>query len=238
MLEEAKANAINAEFSLRKENEKLKKELEQIKSSPEYTSGKEKVATNESLLKSVDVLAKEKAKLKEEALFLENKIKELAELFDEYVRAYQDQLVLVETILRTGRNTGSLLELKIKKFNNNEGDLIMIIKRWDGAAFEELYPKTLASKIYEGSNTIFDINNKIKPAYLPDVVFDSLKFYAAVSSDSLLRDLANNAINVTTGRSVIGLYWVASTDVDLTANSTALVATTTFSLLYYKTYTW
>lgn len=122
LLEEAKANAINAEFSLRKENEKLKKELEQIKSSPEYTSGKEKVATNESLLKSVDVLAKEKAKLKEEALFLENKIKELAELFDEYVRAYQDQLVLVETILRTGRNTGSLLELKIKKFNNNEGD--------------------------------------------------------------------------------------------------------------------
>lgn len=122
LLEEAKANAINAEFSLRKENEKLKKELEQIKASPEYTSGKEKVATNESLLKSVDVLAKEKAKLKEEALFLENKIKELAELFDEYVRAYQDQLVLVETILRTGRNTGSLLELKIKKFNNNEGD--------------------------------------------------------------------------------------------------------------------
>lgn len=122
LLEEAKANAINAEFSLRKENEKLKKEIEQIKSSPEYTSGKEKVATNESLLKSVDVLAKEKAKLKEEALFLENKIKELAELFDDYVRAYQDQLVLVETILRAGRNTGSLLELKIKKFNNNEGD--------------------------------------------------------------------------------------------------------------------
>lgn len=109
----------------------------------------------------------------------------------------------------------------------------MIIKRWDGAAFEELYPKTLASKIYEGSNTIFDINNKIKPAYLPDVVFDSLKFYAAVSSDSLLRNLANNAISITTGRSVIGLYWVASTEVDLTANSTALVATATS--VYYIT---
>jgi hypothetical protein len=101
----------------------------------------------------------------------------------------------------------------------------MIIKRYTGSTFVELYPKTVAQKIFDaaGTTAVFDTNNKIKPAYLPDSVFDSLYFYATANSSSTLIQLGASAygssFNLT--RSVIGFYAVASEAMDITRNFTA-----------------
>jgi hypothetical protein len=98
----------------------------------------------------------------------------------------------------------------------------MIIKRWDGTAFVEEHPKTKAQLIFNNTNdnAIFDGNDKIKPAYLPDSVFDSLYFsgtttgnVGTVGSRGVLASVlisayyAADALN----RSMVGFYWVIST---------------------------
>lgn len=62
----------------------------------------------------------------------------------------------------------------------------MIIKKWNGSQFDELYPKTKASEIYasNGTTSIFDAETKIKPAYLPDYVFGGLQFSNTISGTS------------------------------------------------------
>jgi hypothetical protein len=59
----------------------------------------------------------------------------------------------------------------------------MIIKRYNGQDFVELYPKTVAQKIFDaaGTTAVFDSNNKIKSAYLPNEVFGGLKFVGTFS---------------------------------------------------------
>jgi hypothetical protein len=95
----------------------------------------------------------------------------------------------------------------------------MIIKRWNGTAFVEEYPKTKAQLIVNNANstTIFDTNDKIKAAYLPDSVFDSLLFYGTTTGDvgaSLARSTLAESLLVarsaadTADRSVVGYYWV------------------------------
>lgn len=98
----------------------------------------------------------------------------------------------------------------------------MIIKRYTGDAWEALYPKTLMSRLYDdsGTNTLFNESGKLKEAYLPDSVFDSLFFYDAVSTNVLLKNIANLAVNSLTNRSVVGCYWVASSPITITANNT------------------
>ena len=99
----------------------------------------------------------------------------------------------------------------------------MIIKRWNGSAFVEEYPKTKAQLIVNGANddTIFDINDKIKPAFLPNSVFDSLYFQNDISSNTTLSALANQALGVATAlnRSVKGFYWVASSTVTIESST-------------------
>jgi hypothetical protein len=97
----------------------------------------------------------------------------------------------------------------------------MIIKRWNSgtSAFVEEYPKTKAQLIRNNGNTdwVFDANDKIKSTYLPDSVFDSLKFYGTTTGDvasSLTRTALAEALLVarsaadSADRSVIGYYWV------------------------------
>jgi hypothetical protein len=93
--------------------------------------------------------------------------------------------------------------------------------------FLEQYPKTVAQKLFNNAANIaiFDSNDKIKPQYLPDSVFDSLYFFGAVSSgfanghNANLSRLAFDAIvdasdvnlgNNDTGRNFLGYYWVNS----------------------------
>jgi hypothetical protein len=92
----------------------------------------------------------------------------------------------------------------------------MIIKRYNGENFIELFPKTTTTRLFNnaGTTAIFDSNDKIKLNFLPDAVFDSLYFYgtAATSTSSNLSHYITEGINnsYTTNRSILGYYWVAS----------------------------
>ena len=102
----------------------------------------------------------------------------------------------------------------------------MIIKRWNGSAFVKEFPETKAQLIRNNTDTgyIFDGSDKIYPTYLPDSVFDGLKFYAAVSGAvgslatrlvlaSALLDAKEDALTANGGvpRSITGYYFVIST---------------------------
>jgi hypothetical protein len=104
----------------------------------------------------------------------------------------------------------------------------MIIKRYDGENFVPLYPKTVAQKIFDaaGTTAVFDTNNKIKPAYLPDSVFDSLYFYQTATTGTLRNNAAQafgNSLEIK--RSLIGHYFVATQPFALSSNSTAELST-------------
>ena len=89
------------------------------------------------------------------------------------------------------------------------------IKRYTGTVWENINPRTAAQNIFNAASdtAIFDSNDKIKPAYLPDAVFDSLYFYGTISaSTTQSTSLADSAITnaASLGRSALGYYWVAS----------------------------
>jgi hypothetical protein len=100
----------------------------------------------------------------------------------------------------------------------------MIIKRWNAGttAWVEHYPKTTANQIFDtaGTTAVFDNNNKIKPAYLPDSVFDSLMFDGTASlSDGNARDRAASMLPSAffANRSLMGYYKVVSSAFTLEA---------------------
>jgi hypothetical protein len=112
----------------------------------------------------------------------------------------------------------------------------MIIKRWDGSAFVEEYPKTIATRVFDSGNTesIFDANNKVKPKYLPNIVFDGLYFVGSigtatpttaynlllnnVGSGDFIQDIYS-ATTAPTPRSPVGLYWVVAATQKMKASS-------------------
>jgi hypothetical protein len=119
----------------------------------------------------------------------------------------------------------------------------MIIKRFNGVTFDELYPKTTASKIFAGTTAVFDGNNKIKPAFLPDAVFDGLYFVNTIGANETLFDILDGTFNsgqtayaLATSSAIKptlqGMYFVASANITLTANATALEGAST---KYWKT---
>jgi len=113
----------------------------------------------------------------------------------------------------------------------------MIIKRWNTSLsnYEELYPKTILARLYEadGATPLFNQYGKIAATHLPDSVFDSLYYYAAINSSANLSTLAGTAVAGATSRSPKGFYWViSSTPTTITANpSTA----TQVGAFWYKT---
>jgi hypothetical protein len=91
----------------------------------------------------------------------------------------------------------------------------MIIKRWNGSAFVEEHPKTKAQLIYNAANnaTIFDGNDKIKPAYLPNSVFDSLRYVGTADLTITPGALAGLLLteyhsSISNNVSVAGAYYV------------------------------
>jgi hypothetical protein len=110
----------------------------------------------------------------------------------------------------------------------------MIIKRWNGSAFVEEFPKTKAQLIFNNANTesVFDGDDKIKPLYLPNSVFDSLYFAGARSGTVALSDHVFDALYDTdkvlsylgsTKRSILGYYWVTGQTATITTNSTSAI---------------
>ena len=112
----------------------------------------------------------------------------------------------------------------------------MTIKKYNGDDWVNQSVKTTAADIYTSdtfTTSIFDSNTKIKPAYLPDSVFDSLFFYRVITGNGTLRSLVDDALRdqAFAGRSVKGGYFVATSASTLTANSTS----TQEGIYYYVT---
>jgi hypothetical protein len=110
--------------------------------------------------------------------------------------------------------------------------------------FLEQYPKTVAQKLFNnaGNISIFDTNDKIKLAYLPDSVFDSLYFRDTIGNimqndqetDVPLKDLAAFIYQFpVSNRAKEGFYFVATTTCTLSANTTG--ATGAYGSLFYIT---
>jgi hypothetical protein len=98
----------------------------------------------------------------------------------------------------------------------------MTIKKYSGSEWVNQAPKTTAAQLFTDTTfgtSIFDANTKLKVAYLPDSVFDSL-FYqgtttgnvgAAASREALANILHAARLNsVSLNRSFVGSYFVIS----------------------------
>jgi hypothetical protein len=118
----------------------------------------------------------------------------------------------------------------------------MIIKKWDttlnsgAGGWAEQYPKTVAQKIFDnaGTTSIFDVNDRIKVAYLPNAVFDSLYFYSTITSGpNSLSSLADGALTnaASINRSALGYYWVSNGSSGVTAQATSVQ----IGSLWYRT---
>jgi hypothetical protein len=129
----------------------------------------------------------------------------------------------------------------------------MIIKKWDSTAnsgngdWVELYPKTTTAKIFDtAGNAVFETigsQAKIKTAFLPNSVFDSLRFHGTFSAASGNSDIVNDFVDVlkgikeaasTASRSEIGYYLVFSAGGSLAnaSSTTAGAIATTFKAQY------
>ena len=108
----------------------------------------------------------------------------------------------------------------------------MIIKRWDTTAnsgagdWVEHYPKTIATQLFNttGTTAIFDSYNKIKPDYLPNSVFDSLRFFCTANVNTVNADAVAEAFknSIENNRSVIGYYFLATSRIALSGQSPSL----------------
>jgi hypothetical protein len=98
---------------------------------------------------------------------------------------------------------------------------------FSGLFFTE-YPRTKAQLIRTNAddNNIFDGNDKIKLAYLPNAVFDSLHFYDVIGGNTTLAALAEDvfeSFNSTSARSRIGIYFVANAARTITPSLSAVL---------------
>jgi hypothetical protein len=126
----------------------------------------------------------------------------------------------------------------------------MIIKKWSGSAWQNQAPKTTAAQLFTDTTfatSIFDANTKLKVAYLPDSVFDSL-FYqgtttgnvgAAAAREALANILHAARLNsVSLNRSFVGSYFVisaAGTISDLTGIQTTVPTGFYYTLTFSNT---
>jgi hypothetical protein len=119
----------------------------------------------------------------------------------------------------------------------------MIIKRWDGSAFVEEFPKTKAQLVFNNGNTesIFDGSDKLRLNYLPDAVFDSLYFdgttgdvFGATSGSlgTLTKEALTNAATAT--RSAKGFYYVADDAFTFSPTSTSTAFTGTYIVAVFS----
>jgi predicted nuclease with TOPRIM domain len=120
----------------KKEMEKMQDEVNRIE---EYKEVRNEAIKNEHALKrrvneledhirqEKEIFQKTLKKKDEEHQFLVYRFDTLAAIFDEYIQAFDDQLLLFKTLSRTNTYAKQILEQKIKNFNNpqpvvDEGD--------------------------------------------------------------------------------------------------------------------
>lgn len=113
----------------------------------------------------------------------------------------------------------------------------MIIKKWNGSSFDELYPKTKASEIFaaDGTTGIFDANLKIKSAYLPDYAFGGLKLRGTLTASqvdtdaeiALLLDAIHQDVGIDNLTAFRGQYYVIGETITFQASPNSTQAGTT-----------
>lgn len=113
----------------------------------------------------------------------------------------------------------------------------MIIKKWNGSSFDELYPKTKASEIFaaDGITGVFDANLKIKVEHLPDLAFGGLKFVdtlvaADVDTDgeiAVLLDDIHQSVGIGNLGAMKGHYFVIGESLTFNATPNSQQAGTT-----------
>lgn len=118
----------------------------------------------------------------------------------------------------------------------------MIIKKWNSvqSQWDEQYPKTIHTELYDANNVttkLFDDQNKLKKAYLPDAVFGGMALvgsisttstppaalelntlidgtitsgYAATQLDTYTNLTYTNGDYASIGQRYIGLYWIVA----------------------------
>jgi predicted transcriptional regulator len=108
-----KVNLSDANYKikdLQKSNDDLRK------SEYDFRSESSRVITNQQ--GTIQSLEEEKKELKLQIKFMETKFNELAEIFEEYVKAFKDQNALLGAFNRNREYIENHLDLKINKFNN------------------------------------------------------------------------------------------------------------------------
>lgn len=95
---------------LQKSNDEIRK------SEYDFRSESSKIITNQQEV--IKGLEEEKQELKLRVKFMESKFNDLAEIFEEYVKAFKDQNALLGAFNRNREYIESFLDLKINKFNN------------------------------------------------------------------------------------------------------------------------
>jgi hypothetical protein len=109
----------------------------------------------------------------------------------------------------------------------------MIIKKWSGSAWQNQAPKTTASQIFTDTTfatSIFE-NNKVKVAYLPNEVFDSLRFGSVISSSATAGEFAEylqeafDSVVDGSARTMVGVYLVAGSSLSIANQTTGIQGT-------------
>jgi hypothetical protein len=96
------------------------------------------------------------------------------------------------------------------------------IKRNTGGAYENLYPRTIISQLFDtnGTTALFT-GGKLKDAYLPSYIFGSMKFGGSVAlsgTATTLQTIFGTWADNTEASSSIGKYYVVSTGGKLDTN--------------------
>lgn len=98
--------AVNQEFNLRKEKEKIEKEFYDLQ-----TKFIQLEVADKDQLKKLEDTYNSKIKL------LEGKLNSLAELFEEYIKSYKDQISIIDLFTRNIKSIDALLDKKITDYN-------------------------------------------------------------------------------------------------------------------------
>ena len=118
LLEKKEELIEKAEFH-RKEYEAAKEVREQaVKES--YDAKKELSRVEQRLQMTEEKLKASQKEFNNSIQVAKNRYNELASIFDAYILAFDDQLLLSKVMVRNSENTISLLKGRIKKFNEGE----------------------------------------------------------------------------------------------------------------------
>lgn len=109
------------------------------------------------------------------------------------------------------------------------------IKRNTGGAYENLYPRTIVTQLYDtnGTTALFDGSKKLKEDYLPSYIFGSMKFGGSVAlsgTATTLQTIFGSWLDAAEASSFIGRYYVVTTAGKLDTNFVQAVTSNVYRI--------